>query len=387
VSRIILSKPYLLRRSRGYAPESIQLPFQSRQILATGAELKNTFCLSRDNNAFLSHHIGDLENLETLDSFEKGIRHYENLFRIKPEIIACDLHPDYLSTRYAVNRAETENLPIVKIQHHHAHLASVLADNHWNQDNSVIGLCYDGTGYGSDGAIWGGEIFVGNYQQYQRRFHLKYTPLPGGDLAVKTPSRMALSHLWTSDIAWDLAFPCSSALCMEERTVVRLQLEKKLNAPLTSSMGRLFDAASALMGIRQKVNYEGQAAIEMEAIVDPDETGIYPFNLSEDIIDPAPLWEAMVADLQSGKSKSIMAARFHNSIINISLEICKTIRNQTGEETVALSGGVWQNKVLLVKTIQKLQDNCFSVLRHHHVPSNDGGIAFGQTCIAVKTIN
>ncbi len=185
VSRIILSKPYLLRRSRGYAPESIQLPFQSQQILAAGAELKNTFCLSRDNNAFLSHHIGDLENLETLDSFEKGILHYENLFRIKPEIIACDLHPDYLSTRYAVHRAETENLPIVKIQHHHAHLASVLADNHWNQDNSVIGLCFDGTGYGSDGAIWGGEILVGNYQQYQRRFHLKYTPLPGGDLAVK----------------------------------------------------------------------------------------------------------------------------------------------------------------------------------------------------------
>lgn len=387
VSRIILSKPNLLRRSRGYAPESIQLPFQSQQILATGAELKNTFCLSRDNNAFISHHIGDLENLETLDSFEKGILHYENLFRIKPKIIACDLHPDYLSTRYAVNRAETENLPIVKIQHHHAHLASVLADNRWNQDNSVIGLCFDGTGYGSDGAIWGGEILVGNYQQYQRRFHLKYTPLPGGDLAVKTPSRMALSHLWTSDIAWDQAFPCSSALCMEERTVVRLQLEKKLNAPLTSSMGRLFDAASALMGIRQKVNYEGQAAIEMEAIVDPDETGIYPFILSEDIIDPVPLWEAIIADLQSGKPKSIMAARFHNSIINISLEICKTIRNQTGEETVALSGGVWQNKVLLVKTFQKLQEDNFSVLWHHRVPSNDGGIAFGQTCIASKISN
>ncbi len=174
---------------------------------------------------------------------------------------------------------------------------------------------------------------------------------------------------------------------MEERTVVRLQLEKKLNAPLTSSMGRLFDAASSLMGIRQKVNYEGQAAIEMEAIVDPDETGIYPLILSEDIIDPAPLWEAIIADLQSGKSKSIMAARFHNSIINISLEICKTIRNQTGEEIVALSGGVWQNKVLLVKTIQKLQEDNFSVLWHHRVPSNDGGIAFGQTCIASKTIN
>ena len=291
-----------------------------------------------------------------------------------------------MSTRYAVERAETENLPIVKIQHHHAHLASVLADNQWNQDNSVIGLCYDGTGFGSDGAIWGGEILVGNYQQYQRRFHLKYTPMPGGDLAVKTPSRMALSHLWTSDITWDLAFPCSSALCMEERTVVRLQLEKMLNAPLTSSMGRLFDAASALMGIRQKVNYEGQAAIEMEAIVDPDETGIYPIILAEDIIDPAPLWEAIIADLQSGKPKSIMAARFHNSIINISLEICKTIRNQTGEETVALSGGVWQNKVLLVKSIQKLQSNNFTVLWHHRVPSNDGGIAFGQTCIASKTI-
>lgn len=386
VSRTILSKPYILRRSRGYAPESIRLPIQSRQILATGAELKNTFCLSRDINAFLSHHIGDLENLETLDSFENGIRHYENLFRIKPEIIACDLHPDYLSTRYAINRAETENLPLIKIQHHHAHLASVLADNQWKADNSVIGLCFDGTGYGSDGTIWGGEILVGNYQQYQRRFHLKYTPLPGGELAVKTPSRMALSHLWTSSIPWDLAFPCTSALCMEERTVVGLQLEKNLNAPLTSSMGRLFDAAAALIGIRQKVNYEGQAAIEMEAIVDPYEPGSYPLNLAGDIIDPAPLWNALVNDLQRGKSKPVMAARFHNSIINISLEICKKIRTQSGENTVALSGGVWQNKVLLEGVIRNLEQSNFIVLWHQNVPCNDGGIALGQVCIAAKSI-
>jgi hydrogenase maturation protein HypF len=385
VIRLIHSKPYFLRRARGYAPDSIQLPFESHNTLAAGAELKNTFCLAREKYAFLSHHIGDLENLETLASFEEGINHYEQLFRVKPKMIACDLHPDYLSTRYAIERSQRENIPLVFVQHHHAHLASVLADNQWDSEGTVIGLCYDGTGYGTDGAIWGGEVLSGNYQKYQRRFHLKYTPLPGGDLAVRTPARMALSHLWTSNIPWDLVFPCVSSLCMEERTVIRLQLEKSLNAPLTSSMGRLFDAAAALMGGRQKVNYEGQAAIEMEAFTDKNEVGSYPIFLSNNIIDPAPLWQAMVEDLLSGISKEIMAARFHNGISDISLTICKTIRSQTGENTVALSGGVWQNKVLLLNTIHKLQEDKFQVLWHQKVPTNDGGIALGQICIATKT--
>ena len=387
VTRIIRSKPYFLRRSRGYAPDSIQLPFASVDSLATGAELKNTFCLAREKYAFLSHHIGDLENMETLTSYEEGIDHFEKLFRIKPKLLACDLHPDYLSTRYAIERSERENLPLVYVQHHHAHLAAVLADNQWDSEGSVIGLCYDGTGYGSDGTIWGGEVLVGNYQNYQRRFHLKYTPLPGGDLAVRTPARMALSHLWTSNIPWDLVYPCVSSLCMEERTVIRLQLEKNLNAPKTSSMGRLFDAAASIIGSRQKVNYEGQAAIEMEAFVDKNERGSYPILLLDNIIDPTPLWHAMIEDLLSGMSKEIMAARFHNSISDISLTICKTIRKQTGENSVALSGGVWQNKVLLLNTIQKLNEENFQVLYHQIIPPNDGGIALGQICIAAKTIN
>lgn len=387
VIRIIRSKPYILRRARGYAPDSIQLPFHTQDIFAAGAELKNTFCLAREKYAFLSHHIGDLENLETLSSYKEGIKHYEKLFRVKPKLIACDLHPDYLATGYAVERSEKENLPLVFIQHHHAHLASVLADNLWDSENNVIGLCYDGTGYGTDGAIWGGEVLVGNYQKYQRRFHLKYTPLPGGDLAVRTPARMAMSYLWTNDIPWETIFPCVSALCMEERTVLRLQLEKSLNSPKTSSMGRLFDAAAAFMGGRQKVNYEGQAAIEMEAFADKNESGSYPLLLSNDIIDTKPLWQAMVKDLHSGISKETMAGRFHNSIADISVSICKTIREQTGENTVALSGGVWQNKVLLLNTIYKLQEENFQVLWHQKVPPNDGGIALGQICIAARTRN
>jgi hydrogenase maturation protein HypF len=386
VIRSVDERLYLIRRSRGYAPNSLALPFPVPNILATGAELKNTFCLTRDQYAFLSHHIGDLENLETLQSFEEGIQHFEKLFRIKPEMIGCDLHPNYLATRYALERAQTEHIPVLTIQHHHAHLAACMADNQWETDDPVIGLCYDGTGLGTDQAIWGGEVLVGGYQKYQRRFHLKYTPLPGGDLAIKYPSRMALSYLWNDQYDWDLEIPSVSAQCYEDRTALKIQLERKINSPLTSSMGRFFDAAASLMGIRHNVTYEGQAAIEMEVLCDPNEMGEYPISLVEDELDPHELWQNLIQDVLRGTPIPKMASRFHNSVAFMSLSACEKIRNEQGVSIVALSGGVWQNKVLLSKTIKLLKFSGFQVLVHHNVPTNDGGISFGQACITARVL-
>lgn len=375
-------QPYLIRRARGYAPDPVQLSYDLPPVLAAGAELKNTFCLTRGKYAFLSQHIGDLENYETLQSFEEGVRHYQNLFRVQPELIACDLHPDYLASRAAAQRAEQENLPLVKVQHHHAHLAACLADNHYTKSDPVIGLILDGTGLGTDGAVWGGEVLVGGLEGYRRAYHLKYVPLPGGDLAVRKPARMALSHLWAAGLPWEEELPPVEALCFEERTALRVQLEKKLNTPPTSSMGRLFDAASALISVRQVVNYEGQAAIELEALADPDENGSYPFDIQDGILDPAPLWEAMLADWRAGESAGTISARFHNAIADALLTICREIRSNAGTSTVALSGGVWQNRLLLHKTLERLRADRFTVLYHHRVPANDGGLALGQALIA-----
>ena len=386
VARVLpAGAPYLLRRARGYAPDSLPLPRAMPPLLATGAELKNTFCLARDQYAFLSHHIGDLENYETLRSFEEGIQHYQRLFRVQPQRLACDLHPNYLATRYAQQRAEQDHLPVVAVQHHHAHLAACLADNGWQQDDPVIGLCFDGTGYGADGAIWGGEVLVGGYRSYQRRFHLAYVPQPGGDSAVRRPARMALAHLRSAGLDWAPDLLPVLDLCAEERTVLAAQLTHQINAPLTSSMGRLFDAAAALIGVREKTNYEGQAAIEMEAQADPYERGFYPFELREDLIDPAPLWLALVADWQAGLGIPQLSARFHNSVARLSLDLCRQVRTELGCQIVALSGGVWQNRFLLQRAVDALQNDGFRVLIHRRVPANDGCIAFGQVMVAAYT--
>jgi hydrogenase maturation protein HypF len=378
---------YPIRRARGYSPNPIRLPHAVPPILAAGAELKNTFCLTRDDYAFLSHHIGDLENYETLQSFEEGITHYERLFRITPEAIACDLHPNYLATRYAQERAARESLPIITVQHHHAHLAACLADNGWDSIEPVIGVSLDGTGYGPDGAIWGCEFLLGNYQGFERLAHLKYVPLPGGDLAIKTVSRMALAHLWAAGQDWETDLPPVQALCAEERTVLKAQLSKGINSPLTSSMGRLFDAASALLGVRQTATYEGQAAIELENLCDPAETGFYPLEVRQSEIDPQGLWEGLLHDWRGGVALPLLAARFHNSIIRIVLDTCKSIREKTEVRHVALSGGVWQNKFLFERTIRELEQAGFIVLSHRQTPANDGGIALGQALIAAASIN
>lgn len=382
VTRVFTTGPQILRRARGYAPDPIQLPESLPPILAAGAELKNTFCLSREQYAFLSHHIGDLENYETLMSFEKGIKHYENLFRIKPEVIAVDMHPNYLATRYGTQRANAENIPLVKVQHHHAHLAACLADNGWTSDEPVIGLIYDGTGYGTDGSIWGGEILFGGYTGFERKYHLATAPLAGGDLSIRKPARMALSQLWQAGLDWDLNLAPVQALCPQERSLLRAQLEKHINTPLTSSMGRLFDAAASLADIRQEVNYEGQAAIEFEALVDPNETGAYPFSIEEDKISTTRLWQAMLTDIQENIPQAIISARFHNGVAALSHQLGMAIRNTTNCNTVALSGGVWQNSYLINKTVTLLREDGFNVLLHKQVPTNDGGLALGQLMIA-----
>jgi hydrogenase maturation protein HypF len=387
VARVFTTGPQILRRARGYAPDPIQLTESLPTILATGAELKNTFCLSREQYAFLSHHIGDLENYETLLSFENGIKHYENLFRITPKMIAVDMHPNYFATRYGIQRAQEESLPLVKVQHHHAHLAACLADNGWTSDEPVIGLIYDGTGYGTDGTIWGGEILLGGYEDYERKYHLDTAPLAGGDLSVRKPARMALAQLWQAGLDWDFDLAPVQALCPQERSLLRAQLEKNINTPLTSSMGRLFDAAAALAGVRQEVNYEGQAAIEFEALVDPEENRAYPLSLEEDKISTAPLWQAMLADIHTDTPSAIISARFHNGVAAMSHQLCVTIRNQTNCNTVALSGGVWQNNYLLKKTVSLLQGANFDILLHKQVPTNDGGLALGQLMIAAHSDN
>jgi hydrogenase maturation protein HypF len=372
-----------LRRSRGYAPDPIQLPFEAPPLLAVGPELKNTFCLTRERYAFLSHHIGDMENYETLRSFEDGVTHFERLFRIQPEAIAYDLHPNYLSTRYALQRAGQEDMPAFGVQHHHAHIAACMADNGLTGESPVIGVAFDGTGYGEDAAIWGGEFLVADYASYQRVVHLAYFPLPGGDAAIRRPARTALALLWKLGLDWDERFAPTQALSEEERMALRVQLERGLNAPQTSSMGRLFDAAAALAGVRQQVNYEAQAAIEFEALADLHETGKYPFVVGKPEIQPRPAFEALSADVLSGVPLPVISARFHNGLAEMVCEVCCQICSEVNESVIALSGGVWQNQLLLLRTMMRLQAEGFLVYIHRQVPVNDGGLSLGQAAVAV----
>lgn len=379
------AQPMMLRRARGYAPQPVHLPWESVPLLAAGAELKNTFCLASGTYAFLSQHIGDLQNWETLQAFEQGVAHFELLFHIRPEVLAYDLHPDYLATRYALRRAREEGLPAVGVQHHHAHIAACMAENGLKGDDLVIGAAFDGTGYGTDGTIWGGEFLIAGYSGFQRRAHLDSFPLPGGDAAVQRPARAALAALQYYGLSWDPDLPPAQDLNAQEQRALRFQLEQGINTPLTSSMGRLFDVVAALAGVRQRVNYEAQAAVELEALVDPHESGLYEFDLQSGeslVIHPGPLLEAVVADVLSGAAVKTIAARFHNGLAQMVLQVCERLRRDSGLTTVALSGGVWQNLTLLQKTVPLLQENGFEVLLHRLVPANDGGLALGQAAVA-----
>ncbi len=382
VFTIFQGQPYPVRRARGYAPNPIRLSEPVPQVLAVGPQMKNTICLTREKYAFLSHYIGEMENWETYQDFKSAINHYQSLFRIVPQVIAHDLHPDYLSTQYALERAEREGLPAIGIQHHHAHLAAAALENQISPDEQVAGLIFDGTGFGADGAIWGGEVLVGNCDTFSRPYHLQPLPLPGGEVTIRKPARMALSLLWALGVPWEDNLAPVQALSPIERESLRHQLEHHINVPLTSSMGRLFDAISALLGVRQEVSYEGQAAIELEALAQPGELGYYSWQIEKDEILVTPMVAAILDDLKRGTSPAVISARFHNTITRLGLDLAERIRQQTGIKKIALSGGVWQNLRLLETTTTLLNNNGFTPLIHHQAPPNDGCVAFGQAMIA-----
>ncbi len=390
VTRLFEGKETVIRRSRGYAPFPVRLNFETRPVLACGAELKNTFCLIKENYAFLSQHIGDMENLETLNSFESGIEHFKRLFRVSPEVIAYDLHPEYLATKYAaqLRRDGAKDLgrevQFVPVQHHHAHIASCLAEN--GVSGPVIGVAFDGTGYGEDGQIWGGEFLVGDFQQFKRRAHLKYMVLPGGEAAIRKPYRMALSYLYHLPISLTSGLSLFDRIDPLELKIMRRQIEKAINSPLTSSCGRLFDAVSSLLGICDVITYEGEAAIELEMLADDSVEDRYHWPLPRSkfpiVIDQEPIFCDIIDDLKAGVPIAVISAKFHNAVAEMVSGVCCLIRERDGLSKVALSGGVFQNVYLLKRTLSHLQRKGFELYIHHQVPSNDGGIALGQAVIA-----
>jgi hydrogenase maturation protein HypF len=383
VTRVQDGREIILRRARGYAPQPINTAFKfETEVLACGAELKNTFCLTRENYAFVSHHIGDLENLETLGSFTEGINHYKRLFHLHPEVVAYDLHPEYLSTKYAL---ALDDIPVkVPIQHHHAHIASCMADN--GIDGEVIGVALDGLGFGSDGRLWGGEFFVADFVAAERIAHLANVPMPGGAKAIREPWRMAAVYLQNTfgDEFANLDLPFVKDLEPRGWVTLRSMIATRTNCPETSSMGRLFDAMSSLLGVRSFVNYEGQAAIELEAMADRDSSHSYEFRLSDSgkLIEAQDVIHAAVSDLLGGTSPAVVSAGFHRAVAWLIATIAEQARAERKLNRVALSGGVFQNQLLLTQTKQLLRARDFEVFTHARVPTNDGGISLGQASIA-----
>jgi len=378
----------LIRRARGYAPHPVRLSFKSQQILACGAEEKTTFCLTRDEHAFLSQHIGDMENLETIEQFENTISLYKKLFRIEPTIIAHDLHPEYLATKYAKELAAKSDISLVPVQHHHAHIVSGMVDNEIK--TPVIGVALDGTGYGTDDNIWGGEFLVADYQRFTRMGHLEYLPLPGGAIAIKKPYRIAVGYL-LSLLGRDVIkqdIPFLKKVDNAEIDVIQKLIEKRINTPLTSSCGRLFDAVSALLSIRGEIEYEAQAAIELEMLAydEINETDSYPFAIIKQdtlrVIRLQNMFAAIIHDLQGNIRTATIAIKFHNTIAQMVRELCQKISTKMGITQVVLSGGVFQNRLLLRRVISLLGDAGFTVFTHQQVPCNDGGISLGQAVIA-----
>ncbi len=403
VIQVVENDELPIRRSRGYAPMPLDLaplgmPKPVRSILAVGGELKATFCLTRDDEAYLSQHIGDMGNLETLTALEREVDHFCDLFQTQPQQVACDLHPGYLSSRWAAQFAQAKGLPLTKVQHHHAHIGAAMAEHGCNRSQQVIGVSFDGTGYGTDGAIWGGEFLTATYDHFTRVAHLKYIPLPGGDASIRRPYRTALAHLWAAGIVWDERLPCVAACPPTERRILQQQFEQNLRTVPTSSMGRLFDAVAAIAGIRQTVGYEAQAAMEMEALCDTPATTLpgskrnlprpprhYQFNIlpGEPMqIDAAPLLEQIVTDRLAGVPASSIGAGFHGAVAHMTRDLCQRLGESTGLSTAVLSGGVFQNRLLLRMTQNLLQSAGFNVLVHEKVPPNDGGLALGQAAVA-----
>jgi hydrogenase maturation protein HypF len=379
-----------VRRSRGYAPFPLALPFETDvDILAAGPEQKNTFTLLTGGYAFVSQHIGDMENAETLDSFEATEKLYERLFRISPELVAHDLHPEYLSTKWALEL----DLPKVGVQHHHAHIVSVTAEN--SVSERVVGVAFDGTGYGEDGRIWGGEVLLADWSEYQRFAHLAYVPMPGGAGAIKRPARMALGTLSALGLLdHPGAVPLRSRLAENEEVTLLRMVERGVNCPLTSSMGRLFDTVAALIGVADDARYEGEAAILLEAAADLSAEGAYEFGIVTSdtspltdlpvplILDPAPVLKALLDDLAGGIPVGVLSTRFHRSVVECIVRVGQAAAQSGGTHYVALAGGVFMNRLVLGGAVRELRAAGLVPLNHVRLPVNDGAVSFGQAVVA-----
>jgi len=371
-----------IRRSRGFVPIPLFLNRTVPPILACGAELKNTICITKGDKAFLSQHIGDLENMDTLDFFKQTVAHLQRILEVRPEIIACDMHPDYLSSQYA---AEQQGIPKVEVQHHHAHIVSCMAEN--RLEGAVIGLSFDGTGYGSDGTIWGGEVLIAEAGQFKRAAHLAYVSMPGSAAAIKQPWRMAISYLYDAfgENFRELNLPILKEIEAPQLKVVAEMIVKGVNCPQTSSLGRLFDGVAAIAGIRHRVNFEGQAAMELEMLAGGDARSIYDYQwASEDPIKilPAPIIRGVVKDIQDRVSIAKISTKFHRTLIALFTEVCKSVRQNAELNRVVLSGGCFQNDILLTGLIRELESRNFEVFAQRQAPCNDGGIALGQALVA-----
>lgn len=396
VTRLSGGEESPVRRSRGYAPLPISIPLECpHPMLAVGGQLKNTFALGRGRQAILSHHVGDLDHLRALDAFERDIRLFEDLFAVAPRRLVHDLHPDYASTRYAKRRSESSGIPCLAVQHHHAHMASCLAEH--GVEGPAIGVSFDGTGYGTDGAVWGGEFLIGDFRRFHRAAHLRYVAMPGGEQAIRQPWRMALAHLR------DAGMECPESIVRRVSAAsvrtVQTMLDRRFNSPLTSSVGRLFDAVACLAGGRDRVSFEGQAAMELEwmAASSPIDSS-YPFEIQPAppprgdeppdamTIDTRPLIRGVAQDAAARTPASVIARRFHTTLEEIILAVCGRIRKQTGLDRVALSGGVFMNALLASRALLRLEGVGFTVYRHRLVPPNDGGLSLGQIAVAAAQL-
>ena len=376
-----------VRRSRGYAPLPIALPVDVPPALAVGSDLKNTFGVAEGRYAWLSGHIGDMDDLATLSAFGTAVEHLSTLTGVAPELVVADRHPGFRSTGWA--RQHRGDRPLVLVQHHHAHLGSVMAENGHPLGEPIIGFAFDGTGYGDDGAVWGGEFLVADYVGFRRAGHLAYAPLPGGDAGVRNPCRMALSLLRQAGIDWDAGLPPVAACSPTERSVLARQLETGLNCVPTSSMGRLFDAVSSLAGVCHRVAYEAEAAMRFEGLarrVDSStgsrRIGAYAFALDDDLVaDPAPALRQAAADVLAGVPAATIAGRFHHAVADLVVAVALRLRADTMINTVGLSGGVFLNVLLTQACVRGLAQEGFAVLRHRQVPPSDAGLALGQLVI------
>ena len=384
VVRLAGGKLRPLRRSRGFVPVPIFLKEDLPPLLAVGGELKNTICLTKGRHAFLSQHIGDLENIESYRFFGEAVNHLEKILEIRPEIVAYDLHPDYFSTQWALQQ---KGVRLVAVQHHHAHIASCMAEN--QLDGRVIGFAFDGTGYGVDGCIWGGEVLIADYSDFERAAHLEYVPLPGGAAAIHEPWRMAVSslaHHFGREFL-NLPIPFVRHLDRQKTETLLRMMETRLNSPLTSSCGRLFDAVAALIGVRRQANYEAQAAIELESAIAPSESNdAYRLQVIADgdrwTIRTLPLFEGILEDLKLAVPAGVISRRFHNALVDALAQVADLVRNRTGLNRVCLSGGTFHNVYLSTRLESRLSDSGFEVFVHSEVPAGDGGLSLGQAIVA-----